>query len=157
MMPNPNECDGTQPVRLLHTMLRVRDLERSLTFYMGKLGMRLFRQEMYPDGRFTLAFIGYGDESSNAAIELTWNWDREAYELGSAFGHIALSVKDIVATCSALAASGVNVIRQPGPMSYCQDRSSAEQIAFIEDPDGYRIELIQSIGGASLSGELHDK
>lgn len=136
---------ATEPVRLLHTMLRVGDLERSLSFYTGKLGMRLFRREEYPSGRFTLAFVGYGDEHTGAAIELTYNWGREAYEQGSAFGHIALAVTDIKSTCATLEASGVRVVSPPGLMIFSSPtRTQTEVIAFIEDPDGYRIELIET-------------
>lgn len=130
---------------ILHTMLRVGDLERSIAFYVDKLGMKLFRKEDYPDGHFTLAFVGYGDEHSGATIELTHNWGREAYEHGSAFGHIALAVTDIKAMFAKLETLGVKVLRSPGPMTYSSsDRTEAEIIAFIEDPDGYRIELIET-------------
>lgn len=132
------------PTRLLHTMLRVGDLERSLQFYVGKLGMRLHRQERYPAGRFTLAFVGYGDERASACIELTHNWDQSAYQHGTAYGHIALAVVDVARSCASLQAAGVAVVRQAGPMSASSpDRSEQEHIAFIEDPDGYRIELVQ--------------
>jgi lactoylglutathione lyase len=133
-----------QPYRLLHSMLRVTDLERSLAFYCGLLGMRLVRREDYPGGRFTLAFVGYGAEHAGAVLELTHNWDRDAYEHGSAFGHIALAVVELKLVCAALVTSGVKVVRAPGPMSMSlPDRAAAECIAFIEDPDGYRIELIE--------------
>lgn len=129
--------------RLLHTMLRVSDLGRSLNFYTEKLGMKLFRREEYPDGQFTLAFVGYGDELSNATIELTYNWGTNTYMHGSAFGHIALAVSDVYATCKRLENLGVKVTRAPGPMKVTSpDRKDIEVIAFIEDPDGYRIELI---------------
>ena len=132
------------PVRLLHCMLRVADLERSLAFYTGALGMRLVRREEYPAGRFTLAFVGYGAEHAGAVLELTHNWDSDRYELGSAFGHIALAVAELRATCAALAASGVKVLREPGPMTFSAVNAGApEVIAFIEDPDGYQIELIE--------------
>lgn len=135
---------GVEPVRLLHTMLRVGDLERSLSFYTGMLGMRLFRREEYPVGQFTLAFVGYGDEHTGAAIELTYNWGRDAYEQGSAFGHVALAVADLKSTCATLEASGVRVVSAPGPMIFgSPNRNKTEVIAFIEDPDGYRIELIE--------------
>lgn len=130
--------------RLLHTMLRVGNLDRSINFYTKILGMKLFRKEDYPDGHFTLAFVGYGDERCGSTIELTHNWGRENYEHGSAFGHIAIAVKDIKATFTKLEALGVKVLRSPGPMAVgSPDRSEAEVIAFIEDPDGYRIELIE--------------
>lgn len=133
-----------QPTRLLHTMLRVADLERSLAFYTGKLGMRLHRKERYPEGCFTLAFVGYSNEAMDASIELTHNWDETAYQQGTAYGHIALAVHSVANSCARLQAAGVKVVRQAGPMlSLSPDRSVPEHIAFIEDPDGYRIELIQ--------------
>ena len=125
-------------MRLLHTMLRVGDLERSLTFYTEVLGMRLLRRKDYPDGRFTLAFVGYGDESSTAVLELTHNWDTSSYEIGTGYGHIALGVDDIHATCEAMAAKGGRVVRPPGAMTH-----GTTVIAFVEDPDGYKVELIQ--------------
>ena len=125
-------------MRLLHTMLRVGDLERSLTFYTEVLGMRLLRRKDYPDGRFTLAFVGYGDESDTAVLELTHNWDTSSYEIGTGYGHIALGVDDIQATCEAMAAKGGRVVRPPGAMKHC-----TTVIAFVEDPDGYKVELIQ--------------
>ncbi|WP_142847008.1 lactoylglutathione lyase [Telmatospirillum sp. J64-1] len=130
---------NTEGFRLLHTMIRVRDLEKSLDFYTGKLGMRLLRKKDYPEGKFTLAFVGYGDEADHSVIELTYNWDREEpYELGTGYGHIALGVPDIYGTCEQLAAAGVNITRPPGPMKH-----GTSVIAFVEDPDGYKIELIQ--------------
>jgi lactoylglutathione lyase len=125
-------------MRLLHTMLRVGDLERSLTFYTEVLGMRLLRRKDYPDGRFTLAFVGYGDESDTAVLELTHNWDTSSYEIGTGYGHIALGVDDIHATCEAMAAKGGRVVRPPGAMKH-----GTTVIAFVEDPDGYKVELIQ--------------
>ncbi|MCX5936952.1 MAG: lactoylglutathione lyase [Cyanobium sp. LacPavin_0920_WC12_MAG_62_9] len=125
-------------MRLLHTMLRVGDLERSLTFYTEVLGMRLLRRKDYPDGRFTLAFVGYGDESDTAVLELTHNWDTSSYEIGTGYGHIALGVDDIQATCEAMAAKGGRVVRPPGAMKH-----GTTVIAFVEDPDGYKVELIQ--------------
>ena len=125
-------------MRLLHTMLRVGDLDRSLTFYTEVLGMRLLRRKDYPDGRFTLAFVGYGDESSTAVLELTHNWDTSSYEIGTGYGHIALGVDDIHATCEAMAAKGGRVVRPPGAMKH-----GTTVIAFVEDPDGYKVELIQ--------------
>ena len=125
-------------MRLLHTMLRVVDLERSLTFYTEVLGMRLLRRKDYPDGRFTLAFVGYGDESDTAVLELTHNWDTSSYEIGTGYGHIALGVDDIQATCEAMAAKGGRVVRPPGAMKH-----GTTVIAFVEDPDGYKVELIQ--------------
>ena len=125
-------------MRLLHTMLRVGDLERSLTFYTEVLGMRLLRRKDYPDGRFTLAFVGYGDESDTTVLELTHNWDTSSYEIGTGYGHIALGVDDIQATCEAMAAKGGRVVRPPGAMKH-----GTTVIAFVEDPDGYKVELIQ--------------
>jgi lactoylglutathione lyase len=128
----------TGAVRLLHTMLRVAHLERSLAFYTEVLGMTLLRRKDYPEGRFSLAFLGYGPESEQTVLELTHNWDISSYELGNAYGHIALGVDDIVATCGAMAAKGGRVVRQPGPMKH-----GSTLIAFVEDPDGYKVELIQ--------------
>jgi lactoylglutathione lyase len=125
-------------MRLLHTMLRVGDLERSLRFYTEVLGMGLLRRKDYPEGRFTLAFVGYGSERETTVLELTHNWDTDRYELGSAYGHIAIGVQDIVATCDAIAAAGGRVVRPPGPVKH-----GTTVIAFVEDPDGYRIELIE--------------
>jgi lactoylglutathione lyase len=125
-------------MRLLHTMLRVGNLERSLTFYTEVLGMRLLRRKDYPEGRFTLAFVGYGDESTTAVLELTHNWDTSSYEIGTGYGHIALGVDDIQATCEAMAAKGGRVVRPPGAMKH-----GTTVIAFVEDPDGYKVELIQ--------------
>lgn len=133
-------------MRILHTMLRVADLERSLAFYVDTLGMTLFRREAYPTGRFTLAFVGYGVEATSAVVELTWNWDTDAYERGNAYGHIAIGVEDARAACDALAARGARVVRPAGPMSNrSPDRDDVEVIAFVEDPDGYRIELIETM------------
>jgi len=126
-------------MRLLHTMIRVNDLDESLRFYCDRLGMRLLRRKDYPDGRFTLAFLGYGPEAEHTVIELTHNWDTHAYEVGNGFGHIAVGVDDIYATCESLRAQGVPVVREPGPM-----RHGTTVIAFVTDPSGYRIELIQS-------------
>lgn len=125
-------------MRILHTMLRVTDLERSIAFYAGVLGMRLLRRRDYPEGRFTLAFMGYADESEAAAIELTHNWDTHAYELGTAYGHIAIEVEDAAAACAAVSAKGGRVTRPAGPMKH-----GSTVIAFVEDPDGYKIEFIQ--------------
>lgn len=128
----------TEPMRLLHTMLRVGDLERSLQFYTQLLGMRLLRRKEYPAGRFTLAFVGYGEESDHTVLELTHNWDTSEYGIGSGYGHIAIGVDDIVACCAAIDAQGGRVVRQPGPMQH-----GSTVIAFVEDPDGYKVELIQ--------------
>ena len=125
-------------MRILHTMIRVGNLERSLAFYTDVLGMRLLRRQDYTEGRFTLAFVGYGDESENAVIELTHNWDTSSYELGNAFGHIALAVDDAYAACDQLRAKGGKIVREAGPMKH-----GTTVIAFVEDPDGYKIELIQ--------------
>jgi lactoylglutathione lyase len=130
-------------VRMLHTMIRVADLDRSVVFYTQALGMTLFRREHYPDGRFTLAFVGYGEEASSAAIELTHNWDTHTYSHGNGYGHVAIGVSDIVVACESAQRFGATLIRSAGPMSFTSpQRSDAEVIAFIEDPDGYRIELI---------------
>ena len=128
--------------RFLHTMIRVRDLDRSLDFYTRLLGMRLLRRTDFPDGKFTLAFVGYGDETTHTVIELTHNWGRdEPYDLGTGFGHLALGVTDLYGACARLAAEGVPLPRPPGPMKH-----GPTVIAFIEDPDGYRIELIERAG-----------
>ncbi|WP_413441849.1 lactoylglutathione lyase [Synechococcus sp. MIT S1220] len=132
-------------MRLLHTMLRVGDLERSLAFYTEMLGMQLLRRKDYPGGRFTLAFVGYGSEQDQAVLELTHNWDTEAYTLGDAYGHIALGVDDIYATCSVITEKGGRVVREPGPMKH-----GATVIAFVEDPDGYKVELIQMSSRAKV-------
>ncbi|TXD36633.1 lactoylglutathione lyase [Lujinxingia vulgaris] len=125
-------------MRILHTMLRVGNLERSIQFYTEVLGMELLRQKDYPGGKFTLAFLGYGPESTHPALELTYNWDRDSYDLGDAYGHIALGVDDIYATCDAIKAAGGKVVREPGPMKH-----GTTVIAFVEDPDGYKVELIE--------------
>lgn len=125
-------------MRVLHTMLRVADLERSLAFYTDVLGMRLLRKRDYPEGRFTLAFVGYQDEDEGAVIELTHNWDTGSYEPGTAFGHIALEVEDAKKACDGIRARGGKVVREAGPMKY-----GTTVIAFVEDPDGYKIELIE--------------
>ena len=125
-------------MRLLHTMIRVGDLERSLQFYTEVLGMKLLRRKDYPDGKFTLAFVGYGDESEQAVIELTHNWGVDSYELGNAFGHIAIGVEDIYKTCDEIKRRGGRVVREPGPMKH-----GSTVIAFVEDPDGYKLELIE--------------
>lgn len=119
-------------------MLRVGDLERSLAFYTEVLGMKLLRRKDYPGGRFTLAFVGYGEESDSTVLELTHNWDTTGYDLGTGYGHIAIGVDDIHATCAAIGAMGGRVVREPGPMKH-----GTTVIAFVEDPDGYRVELIQ--------------
>lgn len=124
-------------MRFLHTMIRVNDLDESIRFYCDVLGMKLLRKREYPSGKFTLAFVGYGDEASNTVIELTYNWDTHKYDLGNAFGHLALGVDDLYKTCDELRRRGVKIVREPGPMAH-----GSTHIAFIEDPNGYRIELI---------------
>ena len=126
-------------MRLLHTMLRVANLDRSLAFYCDLLGMRLLRRRDYPGGRFTLAFVGYGSEEETAVLELTHNWDTERYQLGDASGHVAIGVDDIYRRCDELRQKGAKIVREPGPMKH-----GTTEIAFVEDPDGYRIELIQT-------------
>jgi lactoylglutathione lyase len=125
-------------MRILHTMLRVGDLDRSIAFYTEVLGMRVLRRHDYPDGKFTLAFVGYQDEADGAVIELTYNWGVDKYELGTAFGHIALEVEDACAACEEIRKRGGKVVREAGPMKH-----GTTVIAFVEDPDGYKIELIQ--------------
>lgn len=125
-------------MRILHTMIRVGDLERSLNFYTDVLGMKLLRRKDYPGGEFTLAFVGYGDEAEETVLELTHNWGQDSYELGSGFGHVAIGVDDIHATCSRIKDAGGKVTREPGPMKH-----GKTVIAFVEDPDGYKIELIE--------------
>lgn len=133
-------------MRLLHTMLRVGHLERSIAFYTEVLGMRLLRRRDNEAGRYTLAFVGYGDESETAVLELTWNWDTDRYTLGDAYGHIAIGCEDIEATCAAIRARGGRIVREPGPV-----KGGTTVIAFVEDPDGYRIELIQLAGAANAT------
>ncbi|MBJ7900568.1 MAG: lactoylglutathione lyase [Cyanobacteria bacterium RI_101] len=126
-------------MRIIHTMLRVKDLDASLGFYCDVLGMTLLRKKDYPSGEFTLAFVGYGEESEQCVIELTHNWGVDNYDLGNAFGHIALGVDDIYGACDRIKQRGGKVIREPGPMKH-----GATVIAFVEDPNGYKIELIQT-------------
>ena len=125
-------------MRVLHTMIRVGDLEASKKFYCEALGMKLLREKEYPDGKFTLCFVGYGDESQEAVIELTHNWGVTSYELGNAYGHVALGTDDIKGACDRVRALGYKVTREPGPMKH-----GTTVIAFVEDPNGYKIELIQ--------------
>lgn len=125
-------------MRMLHTMLRVGNLERSVKFYTEVLGMTELRRSEYPDGKFTLVFIGYGDERSNTVLELTYNWDTESYDLGNGYGHIAIGVADAAAACDKIKKLGGKVVREAGPMMH-----GTEIIAFVEDPDGYKIELIE--------------
>lgn len=137
--------DPHYPTAILHTMLRVGNLDRSLAFYVGALGMTLLRREDYPEGRFTLAFVGYGDEQSSSVIELTHNWDTSVYEHGNAFGHIALRVRNACGACQRLAEAGAVVLRPAGPMKHtAPQRDQPEVIAFVADPDGHRIELIEA-------------
>ncbi len=124
-------------MRYLHTMLRVGNLERSIQFYTEIFGMQLLRKKDYPDGRFTLAFLGYGDESEITALELTHNWDTERYELGDGFGHLAIEVEDVYLACDTIKAQGGKVVREAGPMKH-----GSTILAFVEDPDGYKIELL---------------
>ena len=133
------ETPALEHGRLLHTMIRVRDLERSIDFYTRLLGMSLLRRKDYPSGKFTLVFVGYGDEAKNAVVELTHNWDQtEPYELGTGFGHLAIGVADVYGTCERLESEGVPIPRPAGPMKH-----GGSVIAFVEDPDGYKIELIE--------------
>ncbi|HWA13609.1 MAG TPA: lactoylglutathione lyase [Burkholderiales bacterium] len=125
-------------MRILHTMLRVGDLKRSIEFYTGVLGMRVLRQKDYPEGRFTLAFVGYGDEDKEAVLELTHNWDTARYEIGTGYGHVALEVDDAYRACDEVKKRGGKVTREAGPMKH-----GTTVIAFVEDPDGYKIEFIQ--------------
>ncbi|MFD1245405.1 lactoylglutathione lyase [Paralysiella testudinis] len=130
-------------MRLLHTMLRVGDLDRSLAFYQQVLGMKLLRQKDYPEGRFTLAFVGYGSEADTTVLELTHNWDTGSYDLGNGYGHIAIEVDDAAAACTAVREKGGKVTREAGPMKH-----GTTVIAFVEDPDGYKIEFIQRKTGS---------
>jgi len=125
-------------MRLLHTMIRVGDLDKSIAFYTEMLGMRLLRRKDYPEGKFTLAFVGYADESEQAVIELTHNWDTKTYDLGNGFGHIAIAVQDAYKACEEVKKRGGTVTREPGPMKF-----GGSVIAFVQDPDGYKIEFIQ--------------
>jgi|SRR5450756_271281 lactoylglutathione lyase len=125
-------------MRLLHTMIRVGDLDKSIAFYTEVLGMRLLRRKDYPEGKFTLAFVGYADESEQAVIELTHNWDTRTYDLGNGFGHVAIAVKDAYKACEEVKKRGGTVTREPGPMKF-----GGTVIAFVQDPDGYKIEFIQ--------------
>lgn len=125
-------------MRMLHTMLRVGNLEKSIAFYCDVLGMKVLRQKDYPGGKFTNTFVGYGDESENTVLELTHNWETDSYDLGNGYGHVALGVDDIYATCEAIKQQGGNVTREPGPMKH-----GTTVIAFVTDPDGYKIELIE--------------
>lgn len=130
-------------MRILHTMLRVGDLDKSLNFYTEVLGMKLLRCKDYPEGKFTLAFVGYGEESETAVLELTHNWETSSYDIGTGYGHIAIEVDDAYAACDAVRAKGGKVVREAGPMMH-----GTTVIAFVEDPDGYKIEFIQKQSGA---------
>ncbi|MGF1866988.1 lactoylglutathione lyase [Enterovibrio norvegicus] len=134
--------------RILHTMIRVGDLDRSIGFYTDVMGMQLLRKNENEQYEYTLAFVGYGDESTGAVIELTYNWGTTEYEQGSAFGHIAIGVDDIYATCDTLRAAGANITREPGPV-----KGGSTEIAFVEDPDGYKIELIQNKSASAGLGK----
>ncbi|GAA4356666.1 lactoylglutathione lyase [Kangiella marina] len=125
-------------VRLLHTMLRVGDLEKSIHFYSDIMGMELIRKHDYESGRFTLAFLGYGPEKDNTVLELTYNWDTDSYEKGEGFGHIAIAVDDVYAACEKIRDAGGTIVREPGPMKH-----GTTVLAFVEDPDGYKIELLE--------------
>ncbi|MGE4527913.1 MAG: lactoylglutathione lyase [Rhodospirillaceae bacterium] len=125
--------------RLLHTMIRVLDLDASIAFYTGQLGMQVLRRRDFEGGRFTLVFVGYGDEASSAVLELTHNWDQtEPYEIGSGFGHFAIGVPDIYAAVESMRAAGVKITREPSPM-----QGSGTVLAFVEDPDGYKVEILE--------------
>ena len=126
-------------MRLLHTMLRVTDLQKSISFYTDILGMKLLRRKDFPDGKFTLAFLGYGDESEHTVLELTHNWDTHSYEMGNAYGHIAVEVEDVYAACEKIKTKGGQVVREAGPMKH-----GSTILAFVRDPDGYMIELLGS-------------
>jgi lactoylglutathione lyase len=126
-------------MRMLHTMYRVTDLDKSLAFYTEVLGMRLLRRKDYPEGKFTLAFVGYGDEAENTVLELTHNWDTDEYDLGTGYGHIAIEVDDVYQACDQIKARGGQVVREAGPM---KNSSSGTILAFVKDPDGYLIELL---------------
>ncbi|MUP73859.1 lactoylglutathione lyase [Acinetobacter baumannii] len=130
-------------MRMLHTMLRVGILEQSLKFYTEVLGMKLLRKRDYEEGRFTLAFVGYGDEENNTVLELTHNWDTSSYDLGNGYGHIAIGVEDAYKACEEIKARGGKVVREAGPM-----KGGVTVIAFVEDPDGYKVELIQQDANA---------
>ena len=133
-------------MRILHTMLRVGDLEKSLAFYTEVLGMQLLRRTDFPGGKFTLAFVGYQDEKDAAVLELTHNWGGERYEIGTGYGHVALEVPDAYAACAEIRRRGGTVTREAGPMQH-----GSTVIAFVEDPDGYKIELIQKKPGSQTS------
>ncbi|MBD1229068.1 lactoylglutathione lyase [Xenorhabdus griffiniae] len=134
-------------MRLLHTMIRVGNMQRSIDFYTQVMGMRLLRTSENPEYKYSLAFVGYTDESQGAVIELTYNWDVENYEMGTAFGHIALGVDDVAATCERIKLAGGKVVREAGPV-----KGGTTVIAFVEDPDGYKIELIENASASNALG-----
>ena len=125
-------------MRIMHTMLRVGDMDRSIHFYTEVLGMKVLRKQEYPDNQFTLAFVGYGDEVDHAVLELTYNWDQDRYEMGDAYGHIAIGVDDVYAACDGIRERGGKIVRDAGPM-----KGGSTVIAFVEDPDGYKIEFLE--------------
>lgn len=125
-------------MRIMHTMLRVGDMDRSIHFYTEVLGMKVLRKQEYPDNQFTLAFVGYGDEADHAVLELTYNWDQDRYEMGDAYGHIAIGVDDVYAACDTIRERGGKIVRDAGPM-----KGGSTVIAFVEDPDGYKIEFLE--------------
>ncbi len=125
-------------MRIMHTMLRVGDMDRSIHFYTEVLGMKVLRKQEYPDNQFTLAFVGYGDEADHAVLELTYNWDQDRYKMGDAYGHIAIGVDDVYAACDAFRERGGKIVRDAGPM-----KGGSTVIAFVEDPDGYKIEFLE--------------
>ena len=132
--------DAMTNARMLHTMIRVHDLDKSIAFYTGAMGMKILRKREVPDGKYTLAFVGYDDESSQAVVELTYNWDQaKPYEIGSGFGHLAVGVPDVKSVCEQVAKAGGKITRAPGPVKF-----GTTVIAFVEDPDGYKIEFIQT-------------
>lgn len=137
-------------MKMLHTMIRVGNLDESINFYCDVLGMQLLRKKDYPGGKFTLAFVGYGDEKDNTVIELTHNWETDSYDLGNGFGHVALGVDDIYGTCEKIRDRGGKISREPGPMKH-----GTTVIAFVEDPNGYKIELIQMKKVAAVAGWYH--
>ena len=138
MNATPQTAAAKTGFRMLHTMIRVKDLDRSIAFYTGPLGMKLLRKHDVPDGKYTLAFVGYGDEADQSVIELTYNWGHPGYDLGNGFGHLAVAVPDAYKTCDAMRGQGVKITREPGPVKF-----GTTVIAFVEDPDGYKIEFIQ--------------
>jgi lactoylglutathione lyase len=135
-MQHPSDLSGVV-MRILHTMLRVSDLQKSISFYTELMGMRLLRRKDYPEGKFTLAFLGYGDESDTTVLELTHNWDTSGYDLGNAYGHIAIEVEDVYKACDIIKTKGGQVVREAGPM-----KGGTSILAFVKDPDGYMIELL---------------